>query len=35
MRGDITTQTHNIMVAIERTLQSCGSALNAVVKQQQ
>lgn len=32
MRGDITTQTHNIMAAIERTLQSRGSALNAVVK---
>lgn len=32
MRSDITTQTHNIMAAIERTLQSCGSSLNAVVK---
>lgn len=32
LRGDIATQTHNIMAAIERTLQSCGTELSAVVK---
>ncbi|EEG09667.1 RidA family protein [Pseudogulbenkiania ferrooxidans] len=32
IRGDVQTQTHNIMAGIERTLLSCGSDLSAVVK---
>lgn len=32
IRGDVQTQTRNVMAGIERTLRSCGSDLSAVVK---